>query len=110
MTWTYRAVRDEIGRYSVREVFYERDGTLITYSKTPVAPVGSSADDLLHQMQSFRDAFDLPILSVADLEAAISKQAKKTQDKTGSNISLEQLKAELGLEVEVAYIPNASLS
>ena len=102
MIWTYRVVRDEIGRYSVRELFYERDGTLITYSKTPVAPVGSSAEDLLYQMQSFRDAFDLPILSVAELGTALSKQVKTTQKKTGPNISLQQLKAELGLEVEFA--------
>ena len=102
MTWTYRIVRDEIGRYSVREVFHERDGTLITYSKTPVAPVGSSAEDLLHQMQSFRDAFELPILSIADLEAALSKQTKKSEKKAGANISLQELKAELGLESEFA--------
>ena len=102
MTWTYRIVRDEIGRYSVREVFHERDGTLITYSKTPVAPIGSSAEDLLHQMQSFRDAFELPILSIADLEAALSKQTKKSEKKAGANISLQELKAELGLESEFA--------
>jgi hypothetical protein len=101
MIWTYRVVRDEIGRYSVREVFYEHDGTLITYSKTPVAPVGSSAEDLLHQVQSLREAFDLPILSIAELETTLNKQ-EKFQKKTGPNISLEQLKAELGLEVELA--------
>lgn len=102
MIWTYRVVRDEIGRYSVREVYQEHDGTLITYSKTPVAPIGSSAEDLLHQMQSFRDAFELPILSVAELEAALSKQEKKSTKKTGANISLQELKAELGLEPEFA--------
>ncbi|MFN8489481.1 MAG: hypothetical protein U0350_18000 [Caldilineaceae bacterium] len=101
MIWTYRIVRDEIGRYSVREVYQERDGALITYSKTPVAPIGSSAEDLLHLMQSFRDAFELPILSIAELEAALSKQAKNTK-KTGKNISLQELKAELGLEQEFA--------
>lgn len=102
MIWTYRVVRDELGRYSVREVFYERDGTLITYSKTPVAPVGASAEDLLHQMQSFREAFDLPILSITELEAALSNQAQEQPKKIGPNISLEQLKAELERESEVA--------
>lgn len=102
MTWTYRVVRDEIGRYSVREVYHERDGQLISYSKTPVAPIGASAEDLLHQMQSFRDAFELPILAIAELEAALSKQVKKSERKTGANISLQQLKAELGLEPEFA--------
>lgn len=96
MIWTYRVVRDEIGRYSVREVYQERDGTLLTYSKTPVAPIGSSAEDLLHQMQNFRDAFELPILSIAELEAALSKQQQKSTKKTGANISLQELKAELG--------------
>lgn len=100
MTWNYRVVRDEIGRYSIRELFHERDGTLITYSKTPVAPVGSSVEDLLQQMQSFRDAFELPILSVAELAAALPKQDKRAKKKTGENISLQQLKAELGLEPE----------
>jgi hypothetical protein len=102
MIWTYRVVRDEIGRYSVREVYQERDGTLLTYSKTPVAPIGSSAEDLLHQMQNFRDAFELPILSIAELEAALNKQEKKSTKKTGANISLQELKAELGLEPEFA--------
>ena len=102
MIWTYRVVRDEIGRYSVREVYHERDGTLITYSKTPVAAIGSSAEDLLRQMQSLRDAFELPILSIAELEATLSKQTRKSEQKTEANISLQQLKAELGLETEFA--------
>ncbi|MBU6352012.1 MAG: hypothetical protein NTV69_00575 [Caldilinea sp.] len=102
MIWTYRVVRDEIGRYSVREVYQERDGTLITYSKTPAAPIGSSAEDLLHQMQSFRDAFELPILSIAELEAVLSKQENKRTEKPGASISLQELKAELGLEPEFA--------
>ena len=36
MIWTYRVFRDKIGRYSIREVFYERDGRLINYSKQPL--------------------------------------------------------------------------
>lgn len=96
MTWTYRVVRDEIGRYSVREVYQERDGTLITYSKAAVAPIGASAEGLLHQMQSFRDAVELPILSVAELEAAVNKRQKQNAKQPEKRISLQQLKAELG--------------
>lgn len=102
MTWTYRVVRDEIGRYSIREVYQERDGTLITYSKAPVAPIGSSADDLLHQLQSFRDAFELPILSIKELEVILDKQETKSPKKAGKNITLQQLKAELEVEPEPA--------
>jgi hypothetical protein len=53
-------------------------------------------------MQSLRDAFELPILSVAELEAVLSKQEKKSTKRTGANISLQQLKAELELEPEFA--------
>lgn len=102
MIWTYRVVRDDKGRYSVREVFYERDGTLITYGKTPAAPVGSSSADLLHQLQELREAFDLPILSIEELDAELAKQPMKTPQATGPNISLEQLKAELAQEAELA--------
>ncbi|MCL4834029.1 MAG: hypothetical protein KJZ86_16420 [Caldilineaceae bacterium] len=102
MIWTYRVVRDEIGRYSVRELFYERDGGLITYSSIPVAPVGSSPEDLLRQMDQLREAFDLPTLSTAELDAALSKQEKTRQKETRPRISLEQIKAELALEAEPA--------
>lgn len=51
-------------------------------------------------MQSFRDAFELPILSIAELEAALGKQEKMCTKKTGANMSLQELKAELGLEQE----------
>ncbi|MBI3959955.1 MAG: hypothetical protein HY328_14175 [Chloroflexi bacterium] len=95
-------MRDEIGRYSIRELFYERDGRLITYSKTPVAPVGSSSEDLLLQMRELRGAFDLPILSTVELDATLSKQEKTGQKETGPRISLEQIKVELAGEAEPA--------
>nr|WP_139088760.1 hypothetical protein [Oscillochloris trichoides] len=96
MIWTYRIVRDEIGRYSVREVYQEEDGVIITYSKTPVAPIGSSAEDLLHQIQQLRDAFELPILSTSELESVHA--SPKNEQSTGTNITLQQLKEELGAE------------
>lgn len=102
MTWTYRICRDTKGRYSVRELFHERDGTLITYSKEPVAPIGSSPEDLLKQMQWFREAFDLSILSTEDLDRELAQQPARPKPQTGKNISLKQLKAELALEPETA--------
>ena len=47
MIWTYRIFRDQNGRYSIREVFYEQDGRLLNYGKNPVVPVGSSLEDLV---------------------------------------------------------------
>ena len=54
-------------------------------------------------MQSIREAFDLPILSITELEAVLNKQAQEHPKKMRPNISLEQLKAELEQESEVAY-------
>lgn len=100
MTWTYRVCRDAKGRYSVRELFYERDGTLITYTKEPVAPLGSSPEDLLKQMKWFREAFDLPILSTEELDRDLAQKPMRPKPETGKNVSLKQLKAELALETE----------
>jgi len=102
MIWSYRVCRDAIGRYSVREVFYERNGALITYSQEPAAPIGGSAEDLLKQMKWFREAFDLPILSTEELDRELEQQPARPKTEAGKNISLQQLKAELGLEVEPA--------
>ncbi|WP_166481858.1 hypothetical protein [Scytonema sp. UIC 10036] len=37
MTWTYRVCHDRQGRYSIREVFYNRNNVIINDSKIPVA-------------------------------------------------------------------------
>lgn len=47
MIWTYRIFRDALGRYSIREVYYERDGSMIRYSQEPVTAVDASLEDLI---------------------------------------------------------------
>jgi len=102
MIWTYRVLRDDKGRYSVREVFYERDGTLITYGKAPAAPIGGSPEELLQLTKWFSEAFDLPILSIEALDAQLAAQPTQPKPESNQNIALEQLKAELALEAEPA--------
>ena len=62
MMWTYRIFRDHTGRYSVREVFYESDGSIIAYSKAPVTLLGASPEELLQLIDWCREAFALPVL------------------------------------------------
>jgi hypothetical protein len=69
MLWTYRVFRDSQERYSIREVFYESDNTLISYGAAPVAVVGASFEELMQLVKWFRDAFDLPVLSLEEIEA-----------------------------------------
>ena len=101
MIWTYRVFRDNQGRYSIREVFYNRESrTLIDYSKVPVAVVGSSVEELIQMVQWFKEAFDLPVLSLEEVDAEIANQPVKQQRDHRKNISLKQVLAELTTETE----------
>jgi hypothetical protein len=95
MIWTYRVCRDSQGRYSIREVFYERDHTIVNYGKTPVALVGASLEEIMQLVQWFKDAFDLPVLSLEELDAQLAKQETCKASDPSKNISLKQVIAEL---------------
>lgn len=100
MIWTYRVFRDNEGRYSIREVFYNRNNIIVNYSKTPVSVVGSTVEELLQLVTWFREAFDLPVLSLEEIDAEIAKQPKKENFDRSSNISLKQVIAELATEAD----------
>jgi hypothetical protein len=100
MLWTYRVCRDYQERYSIREVFYERDHTIIDYSKTPVALVGASIEELIQLVHRFKEAFDLPVLSLAEMDAVIARQDPR-KSPTHRSISLEQVMAELAIDVDL---------
>lgn len=98
MIWTYRVFRDQNGRYSVREVFYERDGTIIGYSKAPVALVGDSPEEVLQLLTWLREAFDLPILSIEAVDAQIAAQPSPSNDDQRPPISFHDVRAALSAE------------
>lgn len=93
MLWTYRVFCDNRGHYSIREVFYERDHTIICYSN-PVAIIGASVEELMQLVQWFKEAFDLPILSLEEADAQIKARPIQPDEPT---ISLQALREELGL-------------
>jgi hypothetical protein len=110
MIWTYRIFREKNGRYSIREVFYERDGRLLNYGKNPVAPIGSSLEDLMQLVAWFREAFDSPVLSVEAVDAELAAnpimtQPKKSLADRSQNIPLQQVLAQLEEEAEQAIDP-----
>jgi hypothetical protein len=100
--------RDKNGRYSIREVFYEQDSRLLNYSKTPVAPVGSSLEDLIQLVQWFREAFDAPVLSLEAVEAevaALPPSTKKSLKERSETLSLQQVLEQLAEEDEPELEP-----
>lgn len=98
MIWTYRVFRDRQERYSIREVFYEQDGTIITYGKAPIVVVGTSLEELMQLVKWFREAFDLPVLSLEEVDAQIAVQPMKPKSDRSRNLSLKQVIAELAIE------------
>ena len=101
MIWTYRIFRDQNGRYSIREVYYEHDGRLISYSKKPVAPVGASLEELIQLVQWFREAFDAPVLSLEAVEAEVSARpvlTKRPLADRSQTFSFQQVLAQLAAE------------
>jgi len=97
MIWTYRVFHDKDG-YCVRVVQYARDGTLIGYHKVPAVPTGRTAEELAQDIEWFKQAFELPILTMAELDAELAAQPAKPKPKLGKNKTLEQLMAELEQE------------
>lgn len=95
MMWTYRVFRDSQERYSIREVFYERDNTIISYAEAPVAVVGASFEELMQLVKWFRDAFDLPVLSLEEIDAQMAINKTKSASNCPPNLSLQQVMAEL---------------
>lgn len=105
MIWTYRVFRDNQGRYSIREVFYDRNNTIINYSKTPVSGVGTSFEELMQLVQWFREAFDLPVLSLEEVDAEIATQPRTQKSDRSRNLSLKQVIAELATDADPVNRP-----
>lgn len=97
MIWTYRVFHDSDG-YCIRVVYYEQDGTLIGYQREPASPTGRTAEELAQDIQWFKEAFELPILTMAELDAALAAQPPKPNGTNGKRKTLEQIVDELGLE------------
>jgi len=80
MLWTYRIFRDSTDRYSIREVLYEQDGTIISYGKQPVEALGSSLEDLLQLIHWFQEAFESPILSTETIESELKSRSNTLEN------------------------------
>jgi hypothetical protein len=96
MIVTYRVFQEENGQYTFREVFYEHDGRIITYGKSPVTPKGTCLEDLAREIKSLQDALALPVTTIAEIEAEIAAQPVKRKQ-VRKTISHAELVKKLGL-------------
>ena len=95
--WTYRVFHDPDG-YCIRIVYYERDKTLIAYQKEPAMPTGETAEDLLQDIEAFKQAFELPILTMDEFEAELATRLPKPKKDRSQNKTLDRVITELDVE------------
>ncbi len=94
MNWNYRVFQEPNGDHIIREVFYAEDGSIISCTENAVEPIGQSLEALAKDIEAFKEALTLPVLTLADIPMSSSK---KSHDERHKNISHEQLMLELGL-------------
>ncbi len=108
MNWLYRVFHDQEG-YCVRVVLYERDGTLIGYHQEPAVPSGRTAEELAQDIEWFKQAFELPILTIEEVEAELAQQPPKPRQTQARRKTLEELEAELALAEEGEQAPSVAV-
>ncbi len=94
MTWSYRVFREENGDYIIREVFYDENGSILGCTEDAVEAFGCSLEELARNIEWFKEALGLPVLTLADVPCLSKDEGEEDRSK---NISHEQLVAELGL-------------
>ena len=100
ITWNYRIFREADGDYIIREVTYGDNGEIIGCTKDAVEPMGRSIEELAQDLDAFQEALQYPVLTLAEVEAAIAKQPVKVAQK-GKSISHAELIKKLGLESSI---------
>lgn len=70
--WNHRVVRETLSDgsyfYSVREVFYNDDGTIYAYTQEPVDICGDTIDDIKEYTQWILNCLDKPMLIDGEVE------------------------------------------
>lgn len=97
MTWNYRVFREEDGDYVIREVTYGDNGEIIGCTKDAVEPLGKSLEELAQDLEAFQEALQYPVLTLAEVEAALAKQPVNIVQKSDT-ITHAELVKKLGLE------------
>ncbi|MFL5802419.1 MAG: hypothetical protein ACJ8CR_11860 [Roseiflexaceae bacterium] len=95
ITWNYRVFREENGDYTIREVIYDDDGAVLGCTADPVEPYGQSLEDLARELEWFKEALTLPVLTLDDMPPAPPARPPRDRSK---NIPLDRVLAELELD------------
>lgn len=91
MDWDYRIIKDSSGILKIHQVFYQDDGTIYGMSEDDLAIEGSDMDELLFEYQSFKMAFDKPIIELSDKKVGDTQLIKREQQEPVPQIDFKFL-------------------
>lgn len=98
MNWNYRVFREDDGGLAVREVFYDRGGKIIACSDAPVELSGESIEDLNLELEWFKEAMTLPVLTLDDMPQRSTRKRRGKDRKR--NIQHAELLEKMGIMAE----------
>jgi tetrahydromethanopterin S-methyltransferase subunit H len=85
MSWNHRVLKEKLNNgddwYSVREVFYNNDGSIFAYTEKPVDIAGDSLEDLREYVQWILDCFDKDVLVDGDVNFVPRSESKDIDEK-----------------------------
>ena len=99
LTWDYRVFRMKEG-YVIGEVLCDEQGRIISCTRESVEPFGDSLEQLMRDIEGFKDALSKPVLTFDDIDQEAYAEWKKANDEANAQeqtMTHEQLMAELGL-------------
>lgn len=94
ISWNYRVFCEDNGDYVIREVIYAEDGSIVSCTKDAVEPMGGTMEELASDIEAFKQALTLPVLTLGDIP---TKEVKKEKLHSKSkNVSHKELLDKLG--------------
>ncbi len=105
MIVTYRVFHEASGQLTIRELFCEHNGRVITYGSSPVALRGGSVEELTQEIDVIKAALMLPILTTTEIDAEIAAQAPKPT-RNRKTITHAELMTKLGLNMAGSNLSN----
>lgn len=76
-TWNYRVIKTSAG-FVIKEVYYNKDGTIYGTTENEIAPYGETLKKLKKDWLLMGGAFEHPIIEEAELEFSDGGDADET--------------------------------
>lgn len=67
MAWNYRMTRKNTSwgpAYEIREIYYNKEGKVQSWTQEPISPFGETEEDLAHCLAAMASAIGYPVLDL----------------------------------------------